>query len=185
MNRKIFIALFILILSLSQTGFCQEKVDTFLPDSLQAGKIRGAKTELKLQKKSPTGALLRSLVFPGWGQFYNKQYFKSALVFGGESALLVAAVVDWSRAVEHKRNFEKLSDQTQLGDKLWEFEQYKFYRDRRNQFLWITAAVVFVSMFDAYVDAHIFDFNQEQMEDIHVNLAPKRDGLMLCFSLSF
>jgi hypothetical protein len=157
-----------------QIGFCQKGSDST--------KIRLQPSELKIKSKSPTGALFRSVIFPGWGQFYNQQYFKSALVFGGETALITSAAIYWSKASEHKKNFDNLP-QTQLGEKLWEFEQYQFYRDKRNQIFWITAAVVFLSMFDAYVDAQLYDFNQEQMENIHVGLIPEKDGVK--FLLSF
>jgi len=42
---------------------------------------------VKVSVKSPTGAMIRSLLFPGWGQLYNKKYFKAILVFGAEIGL--------------------------------------------------------------------------------------------------
>ncbi len=44
------------------------------------------------RRPSPTGALLRSLAVPGWGQVYNRQYLKAPVVVGG-MALLVGVVV--------------------------------------------------------------------------------------------
>lgn len=36
---------------------------------------------------SPTGALWRSAAVPGWGQYYNRQYYKMPFVYAGLAAL--------------------------------------------------------------------------------------------------
>jgi len=41
---------------------------------------------------SPRGALLRSLAIPGWGQFYNRHYFKVPIVYAGMGGLFGTAV---------------------------------------------------------------------------------------------
>jgi hypothetical protein len=46
-------------------------------------------------KRSPMGALLRSIVAPGWGQFYNHKYIKGAVICGAESYFIVRAVYWW------------------------------------------------------------------------------------------
>jgi hypothetical protein len=135
-----------------------------------------------LRTKSPTGALLRSVAFPGWGQFYNKNYLKAGLVFGVETTFLVLMVIDWDRMNEHKKLFDSLPEDHQ--DKSWEYEQYKFYKDRKNLYLWSTLTTVFISMFDAYVDAHLYNFDKE-MERIGLELHPqpgKELGLRLSFN---
>jgi len=121
-----------------------------------------------LQKKSPMGALLRSVAVPGWGQFYNRKYLKSVVVFGAEATFLTMAAVDWSRMNQHKKNFQN----PDYPDRYWEFDQFEFYEDRRNMFLWITAGIVFLSMFDAYVDAHLYNFEKEQVRDLSVSILP-------------
>lgn len=125
-----------------------------------------------VQTKSPMGALLRSVAFPGWGQFYNRKYLKSAVVFGAETAFITMAAVDWSRMNEHKRNFQNPDHPDRYG----EFDLFQFYEDRRNLFLWVTGGIVFLSMFDAYVDAHLYDFKTEQVRDLPISVAPGVDG---------
>ena len=125
-----------------------------------------------LERKSPTGALLRSVAFPGWGQFYNRKYFKSAIVFGAEATFITLAAIEWGRMNKHKRNFQN----PDYPDRYWEFEQFEFYEDRRNLFLWITAGIVFLSMFDAYVDAHLYNFDREEVRDLSISLAPEVNG---------
>ena len=125
-----------------------------------------------LETKSPTGALLRSVAFPGWGQFYNRKYFKSAVVFGAETTFITLAAIEWGRMNKHKKNFQNPDH----PDRYWEFEQFEFYEDRRNLFLWITAGIVFLSMFDAYVDAHLYNFDREEVRDLSISLVPEGGG---------
>ena len=106
---------------------------------------------------SPTGALVRSALVPGWGQFYNKKYIKAGVFALGESYLIYSIATNWKKADDHKSNFQGSADPLYRA---LEFAEYEKYRDRRNLNLWIMAAALFYSMFDAYVDAHLADFNQ-------------------------
>ena len=128
------------------------------------------------------GALLRSAVFPGWGQLYNRKYLKAILVFGAETTFLTLMAIEWDRMNQHKKLFDSLP----LGDdKNWEYEQYKFYKDRKNLFLWSALATIFVSIFDAYVDAHLYAFD-EDMERIGIEIEPRfEEELRLKFSFNF
>jgi len=137
-----------------------------------------------LKNKSPTGALLRSVVFPGGGQFYNGKYLKGVTVFGVETTFLTLAIVEWRRMNIHQRNFQN----PEHPDRYREFEQFKFYEDRRNLFLWITAGVVFLSMFDAYVDAHLYNFDKEKVRDLSLSLISGTndgDGARIAFFIRF
>ncbi|MFH1010668.1 MAG: DUF5683 domain-containing protein [bacterium] len=100
---------------------------------------------LQARGKSPTGALLRSLAFPGWGQFYNEEYLKAALAFSIETSLAVSA----SYQNDQMRRYEKKGDS----------EAAKFYRNDRNRLIWWLAGFILFSMGDAYVDAHLFDYD--------------------------
>src|SRR4030065_1923616 len=124
--------------------------------------------------RSPTGALFRSIAFPGWGQFYNQQYLKAALVFVGEGSLIAGAVVEWRRMNEHKKIFEALPD-TNPQLKTSEFNQYQYHKDNRNLFLWWTAGVIFISMWDAYADAHLSSFEKEEKQEPRWGLVPETD----------
>lgn len=137
-----------------------------------------------LEHKSPMGALLRSVAVPGWGQFYNRKYVKSVVVFGAEATFLTMAAVDWSRMNKHKRNFQNPDH----PDRYWEFDQFEFYEDRRNMFLWITGGIIFLSMFDAYVDAHLYNFEKEEVRDLSISILPGAYGgeeTRIVLSISF
>ena len=98
---------------------------------------------LKTSVKSPTGAMIRSLIFPGWGQLYNKQYLKALLAFGAEIGLVANSV--------YLNQKYKASDTEQ---------EREFYINNRNLSNWWLIGVILFSMADAFVDAHLSDFDE-------------------------
>jgi hypothetical protein len=109
--------------------------------------------------KSPTGALLRSLVVPGWGQLYNGKYLKALVYAGAQLSFAYAAHVQNNRH-HHYQNL----DQDDLAD---------FYRDDRNRMLWWLFGITLLSIGDAYVDAHLWNFDVS--DDLSANIAPQYD----------
>jgi hypothetical protein len=92
--------------------------------------------------KSPKVAVIRSAVLPGWGQWYNEQKLKSLLVFGAEAALIGNAVYYNQLAVKGATDDER-----------------RFYQDVRGRFLWWLIAAHLINVLDAYVDAHLWNFD--------------------------
>ena len=90
---------------------------------------------------SAHGALLRSTVLPGWGQFYNDRPVKG-LFFGAASATALTLVV-----VEHRRIRSAPTP-----------EEHQNRTARRNSRLLYFALSVALAAIDAYVDAHLADF---------------------------
>ncbi len=90
---------------------------------------------------SAHGALLRSAVLPGWGQFYNGRPVKG-LFFGAASATALAAVVAEHRRIRSASTPEGHQNRTA----------------RRNSRLLYFAISVALAATDAYVDAHLADF---------------------------
>jgi hypothetical protein len=180
--KKPFIAAFLILGAMMPAHQNQ----TFGQAKQDSGLIRLPPADSSFKYKSPTGALFRSVAFPGWGQFYNGKYLKSLVVFGSETTFITLAAIEWRRRNQHKREFEALP--SDHPDKHWEFEQFRFYEDRRNLFLWITAGIIFLSMFDAYVDAQLYNFDEEQVPDFSISLAPQyKQGteMNVLFSLRF
>ncbi len=89
----------------------------------------------------PTGAMLRSLILPGWGQFYNGKWFKGILIGGAEIGFLTNAIV---------LNQYLQSAETEIDR--------NYYWENRNLSIWLLGATILYSMADAYVDAHMADF---------------------------
>jgi len=84
-------------------------------------------------------AVLRSLVLPGWGQFYNGKRIKGSVIAAAGLASSVAYVV--------QRN--------QINDP---------DVHTRNIYFFTTIGVVLYSMADAYVDAHLSRVNWAEVE---------------------
>lgn len=106
------------------------------------------------EKKNPTGALLRSLIFPGWGQFYNRKYSKAFLFFGGEAGLMTTAIHLNQQVVSTRGDLQAS------------------YRNNRNTANWFLLATIVFSMLDAYVDASLADFD----ESPDLSLVPHGSG---------
>lgn len=106
------------------------------------------------ERRSPTGALLRSLAVPGWGQFYNRKYIKALVVAVGETYCIVQAVRYWDLADQAWSRYTSDDSYNYLY-----YGDYDFYQDRRNLFLWLSGLAIFLSIVDAYVDAHLAGFD--------------------------
>lgn len=117
-------------------------------------------------QKSTTGAVFRSLGFPGWGQFYTESYVKAAGFLVTEA--FVAAGIS------------RYHDKMMAAKKADIFENERFYRSSRNKMIWWAAAVKLLSMGDAYVNAQLFKI------DISPSLTPdENSGLMLSATVRF
>lgn len=144
---------FLLVLIVTSVSITQAKAQNIKPNQALADSVR-----FRLPRKSPTGALFRSLFVPGWGQLYNQRHFKSAVVFLGEGTVIGLMVYEWSQANKFKRDFLAETDPYL---KNLDFLNFQLHVDNKNTYLWILAGVTFISMWDAYVDAQFYNFKQE------------------------
>ncbi|MFM8569787.1 MAG: DUF5683 domain-containing protein [Candidatus Kapaibacterium sp.] len=107
--------------------------------------------------KSPSGAILRSIVFPGWGQLYNESYVKAG-VFGA-AAVSITGIIVWNdvKFSNAQGRYDVLADTDPLKDRT--FREKEFYRDQRDVAgLWLLGVYALAAV-DAYVGAHLFDFD--------------------------
>ncbi|MCD6335800.1 MAG: hypothetical protein J7M27_10800 [Candidatus Latescibacteria bacterium] len=84
--------------------------------------------------KSPMGALVRSMVVPGWGQWYNERPIKGAVIFSTGLFLGGAMMYEQQRTLDH--------------------------RQRNTYFLWFLGVFLY-NIADAYVDAHLYGFEED------------------------
>jgi hypothetical protein len=128
-------------------------------DNLKADTIKPKSVKKFRMKKSPTTAVLLSAVLPGAGQFYNESYWKIPIVMGFVGYF----------GYEYFRNNNLYKDNRELyvnsqtpenpdGDQNYKTLR-EFYRDQRDDFVWYFLIVYVINMVDAYVDAHLFDFD--------------------------
>lgn len=114
-------------------------------------------------KRDPTRAALYSLVLPGGGQIYNHAYLKAGLVIGVQGWLI-------GSAIHHANQRDKFRELAETAPPALE-QQYladsEEYRDKLNNDIWWIGIAAALSVFDAYVDAHLSDF-EEQKEKLRL-----------------
>jgi hypothetical protein len=98
-------------------------------------------------------ALLASAVYPGLGQILNGTEIKAA-VLGGGGAFLAARLLLEDRWTRHSlRRYHETADSDY-------FDEYSEHFDRRQTLMWWAIAAVLYGIADAYVDAHLADFDR-------------------------
>ncbi len=118
--------------------------------------------------KSPWSAVLRSAILPGFGQFYNESYWKIPVVWGALGYLGYL----WNDSNNKYKKYRDLysanvDNQTYLTYR----ESYKDQRDLNAVFIGLA---YFLNLVDAFVDAHLFDFNvSEEMNNNKLTLSFK------------
>jgi hypothetical protein len=107
--------------------------------------------------KSPTLAVLFSIV-PGGGQIYNEQYFKAAAFFGAGAFFASQAVYFHQRFITKAREVDAIPIDS-VDQRAYPRALREFYRDQRDLNAAYFLGVTVLSMIDAYVGAHLFDFD--------------------------
>jgi hypothetical protein len=124
-------------------------------------------------------AAIYSAVLPGLGQAYNKKYWKMPILYAG------FAVLGYS--VEFNNNYYKIFKQSykdRVDGNPATVDDYvnifpddqsllvrKDYYRRTRDFMWIlTGALYVLNVVDAYVDAHLADFDVS--DDLTLHLTP-------------
>jgi Family of unknown function (DUF5683) len=109
----------------------------------------------------PRWVMVRSLLFPGWGQAYNRSWLKAAAVAGGEIWFI-------TKIIEDRDALEDLDDAVQVArdsnDVVAEEEAVEAYNERSQQLTrreWFLGGLIAYAMVDAYVDAHFRNFRMD------------------------
>lgn len=126
--------------------------------------------------KKPLKSTLLSLAIPGGGQFYNESYYKAAFVLALEGYFIGRTIYHHNRMNYYKDRAEGASGE--------EFDFYnnqytRYYNRRQNDFWWL-GSIIFLSMVDAFVDAHMFNY---ELEKERVHLIFERDTIR--FGINF
>ena len=144
---KIIIKSVVIIIVLTTSLAAQQEVvsDTTISPAEQTFQMQ----------KSPWGAVGRSAILPGWGQFYNEDYWHIPVIWG----LLGWFGYNW---IDNNNNYKIYRDsfiETENNN-----DKYKrdFYRDQRDQFTIYIVITYFLNLVDAFVGAHLYDFSVEE-----------------------
>ncbi len=110
---------------------------------------------------NPTGAVLMTPVFPGWGQLYADNSWRGALSFGVEMFYWTNMLARDLRATRYRgfaatfptdnANFGYYND---LAEENWE---------QMRDFAWWSGGVLLIIALDSYVGAHLFHFDEDPL----------------------
>lgn len=152
---------------------------SILRDSLR---IQKKDTVINFQmKKSPWKSVLYSAVLPGLGQFYNESYWKVPIILSIGGYLGYVVVKNHNKFLDYRDQFAASQTPENPEGDLRLRSYREFYRDQRDQFLLYFAFYYLITLVDAYVDAHLYDFDVS--ESIKFTLTPPKN--LFKFSISF
>jgi len=154
------------------------QVDTLLfqplPDSSPAAQVTNPINFEKQLTQNPTVALFKSMFVPGLGQVGNRRYIK-AIVIAGLETWFIGSAIHYGRQASGFR--DQWNEATDVTSRNIYYGLYEDRRDERNKFSWFAGITIFVSMFDAYVDAHLSGSpSRERNSRIDWEIIPQEDG---------
>jgi len=110
-------------------------------------------------EKSPPGAAIRSAVLPGWGQFYTENRFKGILFAGAQVGLFSLWWIE-------KKAGERDMDKFNATDDMTFYNSGTSHQDKASNYFSWGLLVSLVSVLDAYIDAHLYRFDEKvRMDD--------------------
>lgn len=151
-------------------------------DLLEASKdtVKKKSSEVKfVMKKSPLKAVLLSAALPGLGQYYNESYWKIPIValaggyFGYEIIHQNNIFLDYKEQYIASQTPENPNGNQQI------LVTRNFYKDQRDKFIFYFGIFYVVNLVDAYVDAHLYDFDVS--DKIKLGFEPSKINLKINF----
>jgi len=195
----------------------EENVSFLFSDS--TGKIVMAESKRRIKqyqleefKPNPKKAWIMAVAFPGAGQFYNRQYWKLPIVYGGFVGFMYAITwnnknyQDYQQAyfdivrdaaadpgAEHPESWGSWQDFFPGGDPAsilrdtYRHTQLKngkdFYRKYRDLSIILSVAFYAICVADAYVDAQMAEFNMSP--DLSFRVTPELFPATFCNTRGF
>jgi len=111
--------------------------------------------------KNPTRAAIYSAVIPGGGQFYNHAYVKAGIVIGVQGYLVASAIANDKKVDDYRKLASNTNDV--FLQQHYKSRQQEHKEMRTSDFWWMGITVV-LSVLDAYVDAHLSDFDANKQK---------------------
>ena len=122
-----------------------------------------------------------SSVFPGLGQFYNESYWKIPLIYG-LGAFFVYEYKDYNKKFNDFNSRYEASKTIDNPAGSYYLKSYReYYRDKRDAFLWYGGALYLLNILDAFVDAHLYNFNMN--DEVFIQI--KSDNKFFCIKVLF
>ena len=125
----------------------------------------------------PNKATFMSSLVPGLGQYYNQQYWKIPIIYGGFTGLIYYASYNNFVYKKYKREYKWATDNDERTKSQYPAENTKRLKDTWRRYRDICfigiGALYLLQVIDANVDAHFFDFT------IDKDLSIKADPMLM------
>ena len=182
LNRHLFKGLFLscILLGIHQKSLAQtDTTQTVIIDS--AGIVLEADQPIEIlpdtQRTRPKEAAKRSAILPGWGQAYNKKFWKIPIIYA------IAGVVGYSIYWQDQqlRFLDNAYEEAVLtgnprGLNLTAYQRQRaFHRRSKEQLIILALAAYGLNIVDAIVDAHLAGFDLS--DDITLRFRPQYEAL--------
>lgn len=149
------------------------------------------------QTLSPKKAGWRSAILPGWGQYYNRKYWKIPIVWGAIGTGI--GIIAWNQKgyKRYKNAFDaelrgethEFSDITGIDLKTALGNTQDARKRQRDYAIAITAGIYLLNIVDAIVDAHLYEGRKDRdlaispivIDDYYSLDNPTKAGLALSF----
>lgn len=133
--------------------------------------------------RSPRGAMLRSLIIPGWGQYYNQQKTKAVILAGLQLGCAAGIVIADHRAYQ---NYDRANEAETETIKQHYREQYDDNLEWKSFFKWWLILLTLYSVGDAYVEAHLSGFDIHTFDHpVAVSMTPSSEEITVQMKVSF
>jgi len=106
-------------------------------------------------QKNPYRSMLYSALLPGGGQLYNEAYIKTGVVIGLQ-AYLVSLAIHNNDKLDYYRDLYNSTNNSGYLIKRNE------YHDKLRSDYWWMGTVLVLSVADAFVDAHLYNYESEK-----------------------
>ena len=148
--------------------------------TLFANSLFAGAAYIDCSKKTPFNSGLRSAIFPGWGQAYNKQPVKGYIIGG---SLALSLIYSFSLNQKANQSYNDYQNNGVIDSAL--FSDYENYLSQSQNLLYLAAGIWVYGIFDAY-----FKTKKDLKRD---NSAPKgglslnyiKSGCYLAYRKSF
>ena len=142
-------------------------------------------------KKNITKATLLSAACPGFGQLYNKKYWKIPIIYGG----LGATIYYYAQNNNQYKNYQSeymseidddpntINNSGHNAANLITLQDY--YRDRRDLSAFFLILLYSLNILDACVDAHLMNYNMNDNLSLYLKPTNLQDHESISLCLKF
>jgi hypothetical protein len=165
----------------AQTRDTTTKEKTFVPiESMMQtpASTSATRSTQATMTKSPVLALALSIV-PGLGQFYVESYWKVPIFFGGFGTAVGFTVYNSIQFAKANDLYNAIDLTSTIGTRDILLRQREIYRDLRDVSIVAMVGVIGLAAIDAYVGAHLFDFDVSDEFKASLQLDPFRQRINL------